>query len=322
MLAPQLERDWGLSADRVADLICGRSSTKLDGLLSSIINGPIDADKMDYLERDSRHLGVPYGTYIDKGRFFAALTIDENAAHIALSDKGRIAAESFVFSRYAMTSEVYWHHAVRAANAMVMEAVRLLLLDGAIDSEQLVHLLLTSDDSELLVRLGKLGKGMKSGELIRGVQERKLYKRLATYSSVFKETDKRDVQQDIAAMETWALEELQTKLTRVVASEAGISMDHAESAVIIDVPPPNKDVQADLTIFYPHAPDGDISFYKLSELSELVEGLGTDFQRSLKKVRVFCRADIVSLLQSKGRAAEVKAAMVDVVLKRPQRQPV
>ena len=41
---------------------------------------------------------------------------------IAITGKGRTAAELMVFARYVMFSEVYWHHAVRSATAMFQRA--------------------------------------------------------------------------------------------------------------------------------------------------------------------------------------------------------
>ena len=39
-----------------------------------------------------------------------------------MTDKGKTAAELMVFARYVMFSEVYWHHGVRAATAMLQRA--------------------------------------------------------------------------------------------------------------------------------------------------------------------------------------------------------
>ena len=41
---------------------------------------------------------------------------------MAISAKGKTAAELMVFARYVMFSEVYWHHAVRSATTMFARA--------------------------------------------------------------------------------------------------------------------------------------------------------------------------------------------------------
>ena len=129
-----LERDWQVEPAAVAAFLQGTPLTG-DGardsparrLLRGLLDGPIDVDKMDYLERDSLHAGVPYGRNFDKDRLIASLTVHPDfgtgPGTLALTAKGRTAAELMVFARYVMFAEVYWHHTVRAATAMLLRAV-------------------------------------------------------------------------------------------------------------------------------------------------------------------------------------------------------
>ena len=55
-------------------LITGTSPSALQGLIS----GSLDLDKIDYLSRDARMCGVPYGT-VDVDRLLATLTLVETA---------------------------------------------------------------------------------------------------------------------------------------------------------------------------------------------------------------------------------------------------
>ncbi|MBI4419351.1 MAG: HD domain-containing protein, partial [Gemmatimonadetes bacterium] len=57
-------------AARLAELIAGSSPSPLQGLIS----GSMDLDKIDYLTRDARMCGVPYG-YVDVDRLLDCLTI-------------------------------------------------------------------------------------------------------------------------------------------------------------------------------------------------------------------------------------------------------
>ena len=81
---------------------------------------------MDYLRRDSLHAGVPYGQNFDRARLIGSLCLNESGDALAITDKGRTAAELMVFARYVMFSEVYWHHTVRAATAMLQRAFYML----------------------------------------------------------------------------------------------------------------------------------------------------------------------------------------------------
>jgi hypothetical protein len=96
-----------------------------DQIVRSIIDGPIDADKIDYLIRDSENLRVPYGAGIDYERLVQSLTItiqerlNRSKASVGIHEGGKIAAESVAFARYALYGAVYWHRTHRAAKSMI-----------------------------------------------------------------------------------------------------------------------------------------------------------------------------------------------------------
>lgn len=80
-------------------------------LWKELISGQIDADRADYLLRDSMHLGVSYGIY-DKNRLVSCMTIgktETDAPVLAIDEKGWYIAESLVLARYQMFSQVYFH---------------------------------------------------------------------------------------------------------------------------------------------------------------------------------------------------------------------
>jgi hypothetical protein len=101
----------------------------IDGVASDAISGPIDADKFDYLLRDSVACGVPYGLGIDGERFVRTLTVTAKARGsdfkrlaLAYKAKGRAAILSVLLARYQMWGAVYWHHAFRCIQAMYVHA--------------------------------------------------------------------------------------------------------------------------------------------------------------------------------------------------------
>ena len=107
---------------RVGELITGVSPSPLQGLIS----GSIDLDKVDYLSRDARMCGVPYGT-VDVDRLLSSLTLVEvepGQYEVGVQEKGVSALESLLFAKYQMYRNVYWHHAVRSATCMFKRAVR------------------------------------------------------------------------------------------------------------------------------------------------------------------------------------------------------
>ncbi|CAA9377610.1 MAG: dNTP triphosphohydrolase, broad substrate specificity [uncultured Gemmatimonadetes bacterium] len=122
---------------RIAAMIRGRSKSPLQGLVS----GSLDLDKIEYLRRDARFCGVPYGE-VDVDRLLHAIAIlpdpQTGRAEVGIHEKGLSALESLLFSKYQMFRNVYWHHAVRSATAMYKRLVDDALRGGVIGAEELV----------------------------------------------------------------------------------------------------------------------------------------------------------------------------------------
>ncbi len=88
-------------------------------ILSQIVSSEIDADRMDYLQRDSYYTGVTYGSY-DLKWMLSSLTFyveansdDPNglaSAALALSNRAIYTFEDFLLSRYHMFLMVYYHY--------------------------------------------------------------------------------------------------------------------------------------------------------------------------------------------------------------------
>jgi hypothetical protein len=154
--------------DLIGDLIQGRSTSPLQGLIS----GTLDLDKIDYLSRDARMCGVPYGA-VDVDRLLASLTLLETAPgrlELGVHEKGISALESLLFAKYQMYRNVYWHHAVRSATCMFKRAVRRAVAEGVLSREELAD----ATDGGLM---GRLLAGAGPDHLARSVHERRLFKR-------------------------------------------------------------------------------------------------------------------------------------------------
>jgi uncharacterized protein len=80
-------------------------------LLRAIVSGEMDADRMDYLVRDSFYTGVNYGRY-DMDWIISNLNPaqKDGRAYLALSRAAAFAFEDFLLSRYHMFVSVYYHH--------------------------------------------------------------------------------------------------------------------------------------------------------------------------------------------------------------------
>ena len=157
-LASEIENQ-GYDPDELAELIFGEPS--IEKYIKQIITSQFDADKMDYLLRDSYFTGVDYGN-IDIQRLIQAMSIKDG--DIAVDSKVISALETFMIARYQMFLNVYYHHTVRAAEIMLREA-----MDNAHDLIGLttfddIEEYLKWDDSHFISSLRALDPEEFSGE--------------------------------------------------------------------------------------------------------------------------------------------------------------
>lgn len=82
----------------------------LVGILRALVSGEIDADRGDYLLRDSHFLGVTYGIY-DLPRLSACETVLQgpDGPELGLDVHGVHALEGLLLARYHMFLQVYFH---------------------------------------------------------------------------------------------------------------------------------------------------------------------------------------------------------------------
>jgi HD superfamily phosphohydrolase len=123
-LAAEIRRRFGargIEPEHVAALICGRPppgahpfrsrGRDLLPILRQVVSGELDADRMDYLQRDSFFTGVNYGKF-DSDWIIQNLTAveREGRVHLALQRRAVFAFEDFLLSRYHMFLSVYFHY--------------------------------------------------------------------------------------------------------------------------------------------------------------------------------------------------------------------
>jgi HD superfamily phosphohydrolase len=162
---------------RVEALIRGRSDSPLQGLVS----GSLDLDKVEYLKRDARFCGVPYGE-VDVDRLLNALMVLDppggGRREVGVHEKGVAALESLLFSKYQMFRNVYWHHGVRAGTVLYKRIVFDALGDGLIVADELIG---KTDEALLFLLAERAEEGRSEGvaRLVDALQRRRLPKRAA-----------------------------------------------------------------------------------------------------------------------------------------------
>jgi hypothetical protein len=80
-------------------------------VLRDLVAGEMDADRTDYLLRDSLHCGVEYGRF-DHRRMIECLNLHEGPGgvlEVALQRDGIHTFEALILARYQMNTQVYYH---------------------------------------------------------------------------------------------------------------------------------------------------------------------------------------------------------------------
>jgi HD superfamily phosphohydrolase len=134
--------------------------TNWETVLAEIIVGDVlGVDRMDYLLRDSHHIGVAYGKFdhyrlIDTLRILPAPPSEESEASLdgpgepslGVEDGGLQSAEALLLARYFMYSQVYLHRVRRIYDIHLKDFLRDWLRDGMFSTDLVEHLALTDNE--------------------------------------------------------------------------------------------------------------------------------------------------------------------------------
>ncbi|MDA3959665.1 MAG: HD domain-containing protein [Planctomycetota bacterium] len=98
----------------------------LSGILRALVSGEMDADRCDYLLRDSHFTGVSYGVY-DLPRLMSCLTViaGPDGPELGLDIHGVFALESLLLARYHMFQQVYFHKTPPAFEYYLGQAIEI-----------------------------------------------------------------------------------------------------------------------------------------------------------------------------------------------------
>jgi HD superfamily phosphohydrolase len=297
-IADVLRRQWGIAPRDVVALLSEEPLTSATRILASMLSGPIDIDKMDYLFRDSLHAGVPYGRHYDQQRLIGSLCVNEAGDGLALTDKGKTAAELMVFARYVMFSEVYWHHGVRAATAMLQRAF--FSIYDQLETDRLFRM----TEQEMADALREAAAGSPAGELLDGLfgPTRRLYKRLAQYSFF----EQPELHQRLARRGYAWLVACAEQFATVVSRALGRVV--APHEILFDAPPITREVQINIDIFFPK----EKRYRPLSDVSPVIRTLATEqFDDYVKRVRIFAHPCVVADLRSLDNLPELLNEAID-----------
>ena len=205
---PSLEAQKTLHRDK------GQSHFNSKRYLAQIVNGPVDADQLDYLKRDAHYTGVAYGV-IDLERLLQTLEVFNG--DLVINRNGLSAIEGMLVARALMFSSVYFHKTVRISELMLAKAVELL----GEDDIQIIH---SMTDASLLAYL--VSRGGYFEEVATLIKYRRLYKKVFGVRSTEVDQDGWDEVDRLGNVASRRSAEME------IAKRAGVD----PGRVIIDVP--------------------------------------------------------------------------------------
>ncbi|MCB9507897.1 MAG: HD domain-containing protein [Myxococcales bacterium] len=311
-----IREQFGIDPQCVVDLVTRKpqAHTRVERrLVATVISSGVDADKADYLERDSIHMGVSYGRNYDRARFLDSLCASVDGDAIAITDKGRVAAEIFIFCRYTMFSEAYWHHTVRAVSAMVERALADFQAREQMPTDVLAAELLSRPDDALLTWLAERSPpDSETARLIGAMTggRRRFYKRVLALNRVFDDIRHHNAYERVYHLDKRGLRELEAEIAATLSKLCGSRIDTA--SVIIDTPPRDKDRIETVQVVYDEA--GKRSGRRLDEVSKVVQGIGTDFMKVVKKIRIFVAPEVRAQLDAIGGREAVVGPLFKTIL--------
>ncbi len=163
-------------------------------ILKQVVSGPLDADKQDYLLRDSRFCGVEYGVF-DLHQMQRSLVPvgDDREEELMIAPNGVHAVEQYVLAKYYMTANVYCHRVRLITDTMIGRAIKLGIDSDKLEqmeqlyqfnnTDEFVRNYLQWDDYRFLETFCPLHQsppGAKSGAMLRRLRQRNLLKQVFT----------------------------------------------------------------------------------------------------------------------------------------------
>jgi HD superfamily phosphohydrolase len=214
-------------------------------ILRSIVSGPLDADKQDYLLRDSHFCGVQYGVFDIHQLHRSMVNVGhDDEQELMIDPDGVHALEQFVMAKYYLTTNVYRHRVRLVTDQMI---VRAIVLGIEVDQLEDLRAIYTFDNSEAFFRRytalddarfmfqfdSSAKQGTRCGDLLARLQRRQLHKRVFTARiEEFDDPQLRPALQDISKPSSAPLRKcVEEKLSGVLGEQFQRTIDPHEVIV-------------------------------------------------------------------------------------------
>jgi len=268
----------------IVDILRRRTKDSVLILLSDFLDHPLDIDKTDYLIRDAYFSGVELGVFpAERVMLTNRVVLDENGSYVrAFMLKAIHSLEALILSRNWMFADLYLHHAVKLAEALISKATYFRMEEEDLSKNECIGLFTRMTDADLFRWLNS-SKIDFVREYVSRIRYRKLFKVALSKPLISFEPDAR--------------RKLKSMLGNIKALiEAERNLSEELGSVILDIVIPELGEKKLRKI--PLLVGGELGF-DLVSLDETKEGLPLmhtlkQQTRTIPSVRVYCDPKIAN----------------------------
>jgi len=179
--------------ERIASIIVGKDSTDIPTLL---LHSELDADRLDFLLRDSFFTGVEYGK-IDLDYIISRLSVvtgTDEIPHLCVEKKGLHTVEHYILGRFFLQTQVIWNRKVRLMDLLYEDVMKYMVRNGGAhwglmdlrallehiryegeDYRKHVHEIYAYTDAQVFTKMRKLHEELDNEEKNRKAEDEEKY---------------------------------------------------------------------------------------------------------------------------------------------------
>jgi uncharacterized protein len=273
--------DAGVDSSEVALLVSPDSKAKEEiekragnwPTMAKIISGDIDADRMDYLVRDTFFTGfVPHIDldFLINSLVFRSIDVgNKPVTDIFITSQGVVAADALLFARFLMRQHVWLNRMNRVAELLIYKAVQhASKISGSIfqDSERRARFFREGTDDDLLIELrnvdgfaSQLMRDFDEGKLFNSYEEIRWGQIHPYYQEQISEIDKLGKDKRIREL---------SKLSSGIEQYLSEKLEVGENEILVDLPQLGIMPEANQKVLI-----GDNSYALLGDYSPLAANL-------------------------------------------------
>lgn len=280
-----------VSIECVTNILVGNKTLfeKEDELIYSLLNCSLDVRVVDFVRRDSLHLGITKEAF-NLEELLSHLTIRHH--RLALKITGVSVAEEIITLRYNLFNRIYWNRPNRAFVAMIRHLI--LQLASTEFFDDLRKIIIKTSEPELLGYLTVKAVASNREDLynlacLLETPEQELF-RVILELSPKENSDLSIVCQRIGEMDSLEILQLANNIATEISSILPLDKDpKTRVPVIVDIPsePGSGNKLGDDILVVSRGKGPPTTSDNLSHISGIVKGVNDSFNDYLRRMRVF-----------------------------------